>query len=387
MAWPVFAAALFAAGERSVRRWAFLPAAAALGLSQYVWYLVVRPLPQLVKSPGLRGLRNVPGLLGRPFANGTGTDFGPLPAAFLFGVAGLVLAAATLWAARRALRERLPALAFLAWSLLLACQISAFRGDVAPWYIVSMTAFWLALAGLLAAAPRPIAVVGFATIVAGFLYSNRTWEDKSFYLPSRAPASAACLREWRTAPPECHARVFQWGEDRFAKNEMALLGTPLERHGLSVFGPRRTYLLQGDLAIGRVGVGARKAAAFLSLDGKTPGDPDDFHRLDLVLDPGAVVTWRVDLPANLKSARFETRVYASRNDPMLARGARVDVAGEDAGARALVPAGGREPLRLDLEAFAGKTVTLRLTAEEAEGGAPLVLEAPKIEIRAEARRN
>ena len=380
MAWPVFAAALFAAGERSLRRWAFLPAAAALGLSQYVWYLVVRPLPNPVKSPGLRGLRNVPGLLGRPFANGTGGDFGPLPAAFLFGAAGLVLVAALLWAARRSLRDRLPALALLAWSLLLAGQISVFRGEVAPWYIVPMMAFWLALAGLLAAAPRPIAIAGFAAITAGFLYSNQTWEDKSFYLASRAPASAACLREFRTAPPECHARVFQWGEDNYRHDELALLGSPLERHGLSVFGLRRTYLLQGDVSVGRVGLENRHAAAFLSRDGRTPGDPDDFHRLDLVLGPGAAVTWRVDLPPTLRSARFATRVHASAADPMLARGARVSAAGRGE-ARALVPRGSEEPLSLDLATYAGQTVTLTLSAEEAAGGGPLVFEAPKIELR------
>lgn len=380
MAWPVFAAALFAAGERSLRRWALLPAAAALGLAQYVWYLVVRPLPQLVKSPGLRGLRNVPGLLGRPFANATGTDFGPLPAAFLFGAAGLVLAAATLWAARHALRERLPALAFLAWSLLLAAQISMFRSDVTPWYTVPMTVFWLGLAGLLAAAPRPLAAAGFAVVAAGFLTSNRTWEDKSFFLPSRSPASAACLREWRTAPPGCHARVFLWGEEEYRRNELAMLGEPLERHRLSVFGPRRTYLLQGDLAVGRVTNENPGATAFLSRDGRTRGDPDDFRRLDLVLPCGAAVTWRVDLPPDLESARFATRVRASGDGAPPARGARVTVAGETAEARTLVPAGGRAPLSLDLGPFAGRTVTLRLSTGEAAAGAPLVFEAPKIEL-------
>ncbi len=384
LAWPVFAVALFAAGERSVRRWAVLPAVAALALSQYVWFLLVAPNPSVVKSPGLRGLLGVLGLLGRPFANGTGLDFGPRRSAIVFGAAGLVLAAASVWSARHAMRQRIAALAFLAWGLLLAFQIGFFREGITPWYIAPMTVFWLALAVLLAAAPRPIAVAGFATIVSGLVYSNRTWEDKSFYLPSRAPASAACLREWRTAPPGCHARVFQWGENGYRKDELALLGELLERHGLSVFGPRRTYLLQGDVAVGRVGTDPSKAAAFLSRDGRTPGDPDDFHRLDLVLGPDAAVTWRVDLPPHLKSARFETRVSASRDDPMLARGARVEVvngAGEPVDARALVPAGGRESLSLDLEAFAGKTVTLKLTAEEAEGGKPLVLEAPRIELR------
>jgi hypothetical protein len=381
MAWPVFAAALFAAGERSLRRWALLPAAAAFGLAQYVWYLGLHPLPKLVPSPGLRGLMRVPDLIGRPFANGTAATGGPLAAAVLFGVAGLGLAAAVLWSARSGLHLRLPALSLLGWSLLLAVQISLLRPDVAPWYVAPMTAFWLALASLLAAGPRPLAIAGFATIAAGLLFSNRTWEDKSFYLVSRAPASAACLREWRSAPAGCHDRLFQWGAG--LPGDFETLAAPLERDGLSVFGPVRTYLLQGDFAVGRMGTENPTSAAFFSRDGKTPGDPNDFHRLDLVLGPNAVVTWRVDLPPDLRSARFETLVCASKDDPMLARGARVAVvsgSGEPVHARALVPAGGKEPLSLDLGALAGRTVTLRLTAEEAAGGAPMVFDAPRIEI-------
>ena len=387
MAWPVFAAALFASGERSLRRWALLPAAAALGLAQYAWFLVIAPLPSVVKSPGLRGLWRVVDLVGRPFANGTGTDFRPRTSAIVFGAAGLALAAAAVWTSRRALRERLATLAILGWSLLLALQISVFRSDVTPWYIAPMTVFWLGLAILLAAAPRSIAIAGFATIAAGLVYSNRTWEDKSFYLRSRAPVSAACLREWRTAPPGCHARVFQWGEEGHS-GELALLGDPLERHRLSVFGPRRTYLLQGDVPLGRVRLEPASAPSFFSADGRTQRDIDDFHRLDLVLSPGSTVTWRVDLPPNLKSAQFLTRVHAAPGDEMLARGARVSVTAEGSPAsleeRAFLPRETARPLSVDLSSLAGKRATLRLAAEEThEGATPLVFEAPKIELRVE----
>jgi len=385
MAWPVFAAALFGSGERSLRRWALLPAAAALGLAQYVWFLVIVPLPAVTKSPGLRGLWRVVDLVGRPFANGTGTDFGPRRSAIAFGAAGLALAAAAVWTSRHAFRERLPVLAILGWSLLLALQISAFRSEVAPWYIAPMTVFWLGLALLLAAAPRPIAIAGFATVAAGLLYSNRTWEDKSFYLSSRAPVSAACLREWRTAPPGCHARVFQWREEGNS-NDLALLGGPLERHRLSVFGPRRTYLLQGDVPLRRVRLEPASAPSFFSADGGTPGDIDDFRRLDLILAPGSTVSWRVDLPPNLKSAQFLTRVHAVPGDDTLARGARVSVTAEGSPAsleeRAFLPRETARPLSVDLSSLTERTVTLRLSAEEThEGATPLVFEAPKIELR------
>jgi hypothetical protein len=387
MAWPVFVAALFASGERSLRRWALLPAAAALGLAQYVWFLVIVPLPSVVKSPGLRGLWRVVDLVGRPFANGTGTDFRPRTSAIVFGAAGLALAATAVWTSRRAFRERLAALAILGWSLLLALQISVLRSDFTPWYIAPMTVFWLGLAILLAAAPRPVAIAGFATIAAGLLYSNRTWEDKSFYLRSRAPVSAACLREWRTAPPACHARVFQWGEEG-RSTELALLGDPLERHWLSVFGPRRTYLLQGDVPLGRgrVRLEPENAPSFFSADDGTPGDINDFRRLDFVLAPGSTVSWSVDLPSGARRATFSTVIRAAPGDPQLGRGAHVSVTAEDSPAsleeRVFLPRETARPLSVDLSSLAGKRVTLRLAAEETPGGAtPLVFEAPKIELR------
>ncbi|MFI5197631.1 MAG: hypothetical protein ACHQJD_03340 [Thermoanaerobaculia bacterium] len=390
MAWPVFAVALFASGERSFRRWVLLTAAAALGLAQYVWFLVIAPLPSVVKSPGLRGLWRVVDLVGRPFANGTGRNGEPLPAAIVFGAAGLFLVAVAVWAARHALRERIPALVILGWSLLLALQISIFRSDVAPWYIMPMTVFWLGLAALLAGAPRPIAIAGFATIAVGLLYSNRTWEDKSFYLPSRAPVSAACLREWRTAPPLCHDLVFQWGKSY--PGDFEILAGSLERAGLSVFGPRRTYLLQGDVAVGRVVLEISNERTFFSRDDRTPADPNDFHRLDLVLAPGTTVSWRIDLPPGTRRAAFSTVVRAAPGDPHLGRGARVSVTAEGSSVvleeRVFLPRETARPLSVDLSALAGKRITLHLAAEETQTGAmPLVFEAPQVLMTLDPEQN
>jgi hypothetical protein len=181
----------------------------------------------------------------------------------------------------------------------------------------------------------------------------------------------------------CGERLFQWKGGAGAD----LLGKPLEDHHLSVFGSRRTYLLQGDAVLGRVAVATPDRRAFLSRDGRTPGDLNDFRRLDLVLGPGAAVTWRVDLPSDVASVRFETRVRAAPDAPRLARAALVSVAGQAGNARAPVPAEGSTPLTLDLRDRAGSTATLRLASEEAEGGAPLVLEAPRIEIRVRDARN
>jgi hypothetical protein len=227
--------------------------------------------------------------------------------------------------------------------------------------------------------PAPIRVGGIAIIALLTLIARRTWEDKSFYLSSHSPASAACLREWRTARVESGVRLFQWsgGAPPF------LLGEPLELRHLSVFGSRRIYLLQGDAAAGRVNVETPDLPAFLSRDGRTPGDPNDSHRLDLVIAPGASVAWRVDLPPKLKSARFLTRVRAAPGDPKLGRGARVSVTAERSTVvldeRTFLPRETAQPLSVDLSSLAGKHVTLRLATEETqEDGTPLVFEVPRV---------
>jgi hypothetical protein len=386
MTWPVFAAALSLSGERALRRWAVLASGAALGLSQYVWFLVLRPPASPRAGSGLSRPWRVLDLLGRPFANGIGLEYRPLLPAIAFGAAGLVFGTLVLVATRRRIREQLPSAMILGWSLLAALQIALFREGIAPWYVAPMTAFWLGLAGLFAAAPRALRSAGFGTILAGLLFSNRTWEDKSFYLPSRAPASAACLREWRTAPPACHDLVFQWGPGN--PGELEILAGSLERAGLSVFGPRRTYLLQGDVAVGRVTVETPNLPAFFSSDGATPADANDFHRLDLVLVPGASMTWRVDLPPGARRATFSTVVRAAPGDQQLGRGARVSVTSGGSPVlldeRTFLPRETARPLFVDLSSLAGKRVTLRLAGEETrEGATPLIFEAPKIEMHVE----
>ena len=133
MVWPMFFAALLAAGERSLGRWCALGLAATLGLSQYLWLLVIHPGSSPIERPAFSQPLRYVGLIGRPFANGTGHDFGPLRAALAFGAVGLVLAALVLKASRRVLAERLPAVMVLGWSLFVALEIGFFRREAAPW--------------------------------------------------------------------------------------------------------------------------------------------------------------------------------------------------------------------------------------------------------------
>lgn len=157
----------------------------------------------------------------------------------------------------------------------------------------------------------------------------------------------------------------------------------LERRHLSAFSPSRTYLLQGDVAVGRVAVETPDLPVFLSRDGRTPADPNDFHRLDAVLAPGASVTWRVDLPPGTRRAVFSTIIRAPPEDTGVTRAARVSVTAEDSSVllegRASVSREAAQPLSVDLSSLAGKRVTLRLAAEKSQAGAtPLVFEAPRV---------
>jgi hypothetical protein len=391
MAWTVFFAALVVWRVRGVAAWAILTGGAAAGLAQYAWILP-QEMPSVAAgsvSWATRG-RLFLDLLGRPLANGIG-HADPNRWSQAAGAAGLLALAAMLVVFRMRLRAQPAPLLLVAWALLVALEIALFRTAAAPWYASPMALFWAGLLMLLAAAPPPLRAAGILAVALLTLRVQRTWEDKSVYLPSRAPVSASCLREWRTAPAACHSRVFQWGEEGNS-GELALLGEPLERHRLSVFGPRRTYLLQGDVAVGRVQLEPESAPSYFSDDGRTRRDVNDFHRLDFVLSPGSTVSWRVDLPPRLKSARFLTRVHTAPGDEMLARGARVLVTAEGSPVlleeRVFLPSETARPLTIDLSPLAGKRITLRIVAEEThEGATPLVFEAPRVVLTLDPGQN
>ncbi|HEX7528607.1 MAG TPA: hypothetical protein VF425_05820 [Thermoanaerobaculia bacterium] len=379
MTWPVFAVALLLLRVRSPGAWAIFLSGATAGLAQYAW-LLPSGMPRVGAGPvswATKG-RLFLDLVGRPLANGI-ADANPNPWSQAIGAAGLLALAAMLILLRARLLARPAALLLTAWTLLVALQIAAVRAGVAPWYASPMALFWAGLLMLLAAAPAPFRAGGILVVAVLTLAVQRTWEDKSFYLPSRAPVSASCLREWRTAPPACHARVFQWGEEGHS-GELARLGEPLERRRLSVFGLCRTYLLQGDVPLGRVWLEPESAPSFFSDDGKTRRDSGDFRRLDFVLPPGSTVCWRVDLPTNLKSAQLRTRVRP--DDGGLARGVslRAEAGPNTVESRAVVR-DGSGPLTLDLREFAGRAVTLRLHAEESPEGQAVTLQAPRVMIQ------
>ena len=150
-------------------------------------------------------------------------------------------------------------------------------------------------------------------------------------------------------------------------------------------GPNRTFLLQGDVPLGRVGLDPASAPSFFTRDGKTPGNIEDTQRLDMLLSAGATVTWRVDVPPGTRLARFRSVVRTDPDEALDARGAAVSAsAGADGptiASRVFLPRGEKRELVLDLSRFAGRTVQLSLGAKETPtAGAPLLWEAPRIEL-------
>jgi len=382
MVWPILVVALALRRTNRVATWAILAAGATAGLAQYAW-LLPRQLNSTTAAnvPWAMKARVFLDVLGRPFVNGIGhADLNSWSQAV--GAAALLGLAVPLVVLRKRFRELLVPLFLISWALLVAAQIALVRAAIAPWYASPPALFWAGLLMLFAALSAPVRIAGILAIAVPSLIVQFTWEDKSFYLPSRSPVSAACLREWRTAPAACAERLFQWGGGGAPPG---WLGEPLERHGISVFGPRRTYLLQGDVPLGRVRLEPESAPSFFSDDGRTRRDINDFHRLDLVLSPGGAVSWSVDLPPGTRRATFSTVIRAAPGDSQLGRGARVSVTAEGSPVfleeRAFLPRETSRPLSVDLSSLAGRRVTLRLSTEEThEGDTPLVFEAPKIEL-------
>ncbi|MEO8586966.1 MAG: hypothetical protein ABI584_12455 [Acidobacteriota bacterium] len=382
MVWPVLAAALALQRTARFATWAILAFGAVAALAQYVCLLPSQLSATKAEYVPLamKGLVFLD-VLGRPFVRGIShSELNSWSQAV--GAAGLLGLVPLLVILRKKIRELLVPLVLIAWSLLVAAQIALVRAAVAPWYASPSALFWVGFLMLLAAAPVSLGTAGIIVIAVPSLINQFTWEDKSFYLPSRSPAAAACLREWRSAPVAwCGERLFQWKGGAGP----GWLGEPLERKHLSVFGARGTYLLQGDAAIGRVSVGKPIRHVFLSRDGQTPGDLLDFHRLDLVLAPGARVIWQVDLPPGAHAV-FSTVVRAAPGDSQAARGALVSVGSEGSSVcfeeRAFLPRETARPLSVDLSSLAGRSITLRISADEThEGETPLVFESPKIELR------
>lgn len=408
---PLFLTALVLTGNRK-RSW--YAALLLTGIAVYLpffGYGIVGRNAQSLSLPGRDRLWYLFTEIGLLFAGNMNQDLSASRSALFAGKLGIVLAAVggCIWLAgwkTDLFHKSVPGLIYLAWGTALAFQVSVIRSGLAPWYTATSLPFWIGIAGLAAI----FAQVGWGLFRKGSGFYHRwiggsalLWSAASFlglaglyivtmlpespysfYLPSRSPASAACLFGYRSAPTYCEGLVFQWGSGRpSALSEMA---GPLEAHGLSVFGPDRLLTLQGDFVLDTVTIHQPESEAAVHWQGpagniESAVFPD---HLDLFLPAGGGVDWTVSLPSSAQNARFELSVRPSLPTGGF-EGFHISAILPQGEEMPLVPSlkskPGWQAINFDLSGLSGKTFTIRFQAASTAESAAFLLRFPLIRYR------
>jgi hypothetical protein len=427
---PVFIAGMLLLRFRKVWHYAVMLLAAAVGILPYVFFLLVERLPAESKVISLFKSSYIVSALGHPFINETASVLGPVPRTGWMGFAGVALLGIGLLAAYR-MRPRLkveqvvPSLTLIVFSLLCIWQISVFRGDIAPWYATFALNFWIGLIGLAyalcdaymasthaadnandasnktngangaqriarRAIPFWVGAVA-ALIIIPYAMSHQTYADKSFFLRTRAPVSAACLRNYHTAPTYCEGTLVVWQVGN--PGYLPAVGRSLEPYNLSVFGPNQEWTLQGDSMLDNVeyhnetGIPATQWSADLH---PSWAHLTDYRHLNLFLHTGNWVSWTVTIPAQAQEADLTSAVAGSGSpsgdstDLQVNSQVLIKVAGEPEELVLTQQAGGGNwrPFTISLLRYAGRTITIRLAATAAGGSAEWsVYRYPRINLR------
>src|SRR5215471_13562725 len=431
--WPAFLIGMWLLGFRKARQFVVLLFAAAISVLPYLSFLFMSRTPS-ASSRFVSLFRPVLilDILGRPLANGIGSEYGQLPMAEVAASIGVILCsimAVLLWMgrAKRPLHSVAPLIILVAVGLLTACQISLFRLQISPWYTGVVMDFWIGLTGLAfvlwfqtektaGANPQYLAsnlnpprtmnslswlaganarvwsVAAIASIAVLYLATNRTRADKSFYVQSRSPVSAACLRNYRTAPTYCECSLARWlpGNPRY----LDMLARPLEENHFSVFAPRQEWSLQGDSILGNVDYHQAAGAEDIYWAPGIGGDRaaiTDYRKLDLVLAPANSVSWTIDIPENMEHGEFQSAI-AARVAPSWPEtspvSCKISIHGEGEAERVVYSrvVGPQDAwwtsFRVPLDSYRGMTATLRLSVS-GEAGVPgmgALYQYPSIEL-------
>ena len=339
--------------------------------------------------------------LGRPFVNqlvNISASSGPARIIGYFGIALTIIVVVflILRGGRRELSRYIPGLLLALGGLGIVWQISMTRVVSSPWYTTFALDFWIGLTGMayacshkptaarlepekrgagariLAWAPQcNIAVIVIISLL--WANSNRSWSDKSFFLRTRAPVSAASLRNYRTAPTYSEGTLEAWpmGSSPWYVEGLA---KPLEDYHLSVFAPHQEWSLQGDSILCNVDYHqpAGTDRIIWSQDlGSTRGDFRDYRHLNLFIPDGGWVEWTITLP--LEVDRAELRSAVAISDPVPKElpnsdvGFAVYVRPQDGEETELFRKGlnglekGWDSFSVQLSQYRGQTITLRFS--------------------------
>ena len=400
--WPVFLLTLIAMGSRRITRYLVIVIAAAFAAAPYADFLRInRVAGGQSRLVSLFDVRFVLSAFGRPFSNDIGFKFEPRIGEIELGLVVVVVFTAALIVilrgrSRESFVRSVPALSVATFSLLTILQISMFRGLVAPWYTTFAMDLWIGTVGLAYLLwagskangrltwDRVMACVTAVVIAVFFVASNRSYSDKSFFLRTRAPASAASLRNYLSAPTYAMDTLEIWRPAD--PSHFSTLGPTLDRFNLSVFGPHQERTLQGDWVLDSVKFDGSHTGWSQGLSPKFVPFTD-FRHLNLFIGPGESVSWTLTLPPGTVRATFESAAALSGSGPNRAVSEiNVSIVDENGAVKPLaklspVPGGGWNPFTFPLSMYAGRKITLRLSYTGQEGdGSFGVFRYPRINL-------
>lgn len=404
--WPVFLLGMLILRFRKLAHYAIWLVAAGVAALPYLGPLLLQRSQGGMAIYSLLNYQFILGVLGWPLSQKVSL----IPNTETIATAGIGLALCVaglsgLWIERRsgALRQSAPALMLMAFSILTTWQASLFRQYTAPWYASNAMLFWIGLLGLayvvwdnrhvalqlqpfpsdavhrivlpkhIRLMPPAWSLAAVTALALLYLRSNLTYEDKTFYLPFRAPVSASCLRNYRIAPTYCEGSVAGWGMGN--QEFLARLARPLEAHNLSVFAPRQEWTLQGDFGLDNVRIKQTPGVPEISWSADLTNKPmpwSSYKHLNLFLHTPNAIEWTIYLPANLVRADFHSAAAISQS-AQPAPGTDgvtfqmyLDVEGKGNTLAFSEHLGPNEqqwhPFTVPLTEYAGKTITIRLTS-------------------------
>lgn len=379
----------FINGTRKARGFLWVTATALASLAPYLVLITIRHnhnrsvLDQIVGFDSTIFIN----ILGRPFANGTGTNFGHLAQSFNAGLFGLFCAGLLfLFALTSSKQQRnvlAPSLFCLSYGLLTTALVATTRSFIAPTNSSISSLFWCGLVGLaiycfhfppnFARSRRAASLLVLACILVLTVAYSKTFEDKQYYLDSRAPFSASLVQHYAQAPTYATRMVF-----KLVNVQPFSLGVPLERNGWSVFAPHREYLLQGDFALPTVELERERGGRIFWIKHGHSFQPiswKNYAHLDLALQGESKVFWRVNIPARCRFARLHCRLLKEAeggNHSIIVR------SGAGAASEFSSPPG-EGPI--DLTKYSGQQITVCL---QHRGAGTAIFVYPRVEIMAPA---
>lgn len=315
--------ALWGLGYRSWRAAAAWSLACALAWFPYIYFSYEAFTSSKFSGHGQLSLTRTLDLLGRSLSNDIANRLGPMTQSLEAGAAGciaLFCMVSYLVAFRVRLPGLVPVLVLSLYSLITAVLIAIAREHIAPWYAVFTNLIWVAVVTLAiycigqfdrlcekgklriteSVLPATLGIVVLSLLTWRYAWVSESYDDKHFYLKSRAPASESYQRNYLTAPTYGETLIFQWLSGGANQTNAHSLGSVLERHGLLGFGKRQQWTLQGDCFLNNV-LYSQKPDISLPIwtDAAWPIHPmpwHDYHHLDMAIKAPQVVRWRLTLP-------------------------------------------------------------------------------------------